>query len=75
MNSDFGISLCSMMLFSVPRATSEWFGTGTVILRPGNCRRRMIWLPFCRTKTKPFRCRMAQTSLAESTRSLGMSQI
>ena len=39
MNSDFGSSLWSMILFRVPLAISEWFGTGIVILLPFNWRR------------------------------------
>lgn len=31
MNSDFGISLWSIILFRVPLAISEWFGIGIVI--------------------------------------------
>jgi hypothetical protein len=59
-----------MIDIKVPFFSSEWLGTGTVMV---DCSSRFCittWLPRCRTSTKPWRERMPQTSRPERTRSL-----
>src|SRR5262245_48157463 len=64
-----------MIDFSVPLGISRLLGTGTVALSaPGRFRRRIMWLPDCRTRTKPAAPRILQTSEADRGRSLGMAQ-
>lgn len=54
---------------SVPTATSLWFGT----TQPRSMQRRMMWLPFCRTTTKPRDPSVAMIFCADVRGSLDMS--
>jgi hypothetical protein len=58
------------MDIKVPVFSSEWFGTGTVIVEASSLFCITTWLPLWRTSTKPCLARITQTSRPESTRSL-----
>jgi hypothetical protein len=58
-----------MIEFNVPIRSSAWSGTGTVIVVPAVRFCITMWLPFCRTSTKPFGS-ILQTSRPERTLSL-----
>lgn len=59
-----------MMLVSVPILSSEWSGTGTVIVVSPERFCMTTWLPRWRTVANPSLLRISQTSRPDSTRSL-----
>jgi hypothetical protein len=59
-----------MIDMSVPIRSSEWSGTGTVIVLFSVFRCITTWLPLRRTSENPWRDKMAQTCRPEKTRSL-----
>jgi hypothetical protein len=52
-NSLFKMPDCRIMDCSVPIHSSEWLGTGTVIVVSESCFCITIWLPRFRTSTNP----------------------
>ncbi len=59
-----------MMLVSVPVLSSEWSGTGTVVVVFPDRFCMTTWLPRWRTAENPSALRISQTSQPDSTRSL-----
>ena len=64
-----------MMDCRVPVLISVLLGTGTVSVVWSRRSCITTWLPSCRTSTKPFRVRIAQTYLPEKTPSLPNSNL
>ena len=58
------------MLARVPVLSSEWSGTGTVVVVFPDRFCMMTWLPRWRTAENPSALRISQTSWPDSTRSL-----
>ena len=68
MNSSADMPAYFRTPLSVPVFSSIWFGT----TQPEEPRRITMWLPRCRTTTKPKRCKARIASAPDTTGNLGM---